>query len=216
MTEAGTHIGSGGPVPLPRSLPSGTERAAYRGPEERLARLHAYFLEGCTDEIRPVLESVLADARRVHAGYGDDRGRRRARLGLVRGDGDRGAGRRARARRGRRSRRGGSDRGGVRAAAVRGAVRALPRGRRKPAAARAPSTRRDRAPARPPDRARRPRRRHPVDADAKRARVHRHDRRRRTPEPARASRGEGDTPRSLPSLAARRIAASRRAGTSVR
>ena len=36
MTEAGTHIGSGGPVPLPRSLPSGTERAAYRGPDERL------------------------------------------------------------------------------------------------------------------------------------------------------------------------------------
>ena len=38
----------------------------------RLERLHAYFLEGCTDEIRPVLESVLADARRVHAGYADD------------------------------------------------------------------------------------------------------------------------------------------------
>ena len=70
MTEAGTHIGSGGPVPLPRSLPS--ERPAYRGPEARLERLHAYFLEGCTDEIRPVLESVLADARRVHAGYADD------------------------------------------------------------------------------------------------------------------------------------------------
>ena len=70
MTEAGTHIGSGGPVPLPRSLPS--ERPAYRGPEARLERLHAYFLEGCTDEIRPVLESVLSDARRVHAGYDDD------------------------------------------------------------------------------------------------------------------------------------------------
>jgi signal transduction histidine kinase len=40
-------------------------------PEESLARLHAYFLEGCTDEIRPVLESVLADARRMHAGYDD-------------------------------------------------------------------------------------------------------------------------------------------------
>jgi signal transduction histidine kinase len=40
-------------------------------PEESLARLHAYFLEGCTDEITPVLESVLADARRMHAGYDD-------------------------------------------------------------------------------------------------------------------------------------------------
>ncbi len=69
MTEAGTQIGSGGTAPLPRSLP---ERHAYRGPEERLERLHAYFLEGCTDEIRPVLGSVLADARRVHAGYADD------------------------------------------------------------------------------------------------------------------------------------------------
>ena len=72
MTEAGSHIGSGGPQPLPRSLPSGTERAAYRGPEGRLARLHAYFLEGCTEEIRPVLESALTEAQRVHAGYADD------------------------------------------------------------------------------------------------------------------------------------------------
>jgi len=70
MTEAGTHTGSGGSLPLPRSLPSA--RPASRGPEGRLARLHAYFLEGCTDEIRPVLESVLTDARRVHAGYADD------------------------------------------------------------------------------------------------------------------------------------------------
>jgi signal transduction histidine kinase len=70
MTEAGTQIGSGGSTPLSR--PDHAERHAYRGPEERLARLHAYFLEGCTDEIRPVLESVLKDARRVHAGYGDE------------------------------------------------------------------------------------------------------------------------------------------------
>lgn len=72
MTEAGTNIGPGGPAPLPRPLPSGAERSVHRGPEERLGRLHAYFLEGCTDEIRPVLESVLADARRVHSGYADD------------------------------------------------------------------------------------------------------------------------------------------------
>ena len=70
MTEAGTHSGSGGSAPLSRALQP--ERQSYRAPEERLERLHAYFLEGCTDEIRPVLESVLADARRVHAGYADD------------------------------------------------------------------------------------------------------------------------------------------------
>src|SRR4029453_4804124 len=68
--EAGTHIGSEGSLPLRGQLPSA--RPAYRGPEGRLARLPAYFPEGCTEEIRPVLESVLTDARRVHAGYADD------------------------------------------------------------------------------------------------------------------------------------------------
>src|SRR6188474_1869490 len=72
MTEAGSHIGSGGPQPLHHSVPSATERTPYRGPDARLTRLHAYFLEGCTEDIRPVLESVLTDARRVHAGYADD------------------------------------------------------------------------------------------------------------------------------------------------
>jgi signal transduction histidine kinase len=70
MTEAGTQIGSGGSTPLRRALQP--ERPVYRAPDERLERLHAYFLEGCTDEIRPVLNAVLVDARRVHAGYGDD------------------------------------------------------------------------------------------------------------------------------------------------
>src|SRR6478735_938172 len=69
-SEAGMHSGSGEPLPLPRSVPQ--ERPVPRGPEERLARLHSYFLEGCTDEIRPVLDAVLADAKRVHAGYADD------------------------------------------------------------------------------------------------------------------------------------------------
>src|SRR6478736_3927253 len=69
-SEAGMHSGSGEPLPLPRSVPQ--ERPVSRGPEGRLARLHAYFLEGCTDEIRPVLDSVLVDARRIHAGYADD------------------------------------------------------------------------------------------------------------------------------------------------
>jgi signal transduction histidine kinase len=70
MTEAGTHIGSGESAPLPR--PGAPERVAQRGTAgSGLERLHAYFLEGCTDEIRPVLDGVLADARRVHAGYAD-------------------------------------------------------------------------------------------------------------------------------------------------
>ncbi len=69
MTEAGSQIGSGGSASLPRSLP--VERS-HRGPEHRLERLHAYFLEGCTEEIRPVLESVLAEARRLHSGYADE------------------------------------------------------------------------------------------------------------------------------------------------
>ena len=72
MTEAGTHIGSEGSAHAPLPRRPQPERQPYRGPEERLEQLHAYFLEGCTDEIRPVLESVLADARSVHAGYGDE------------------------------------------------------------------------------------------------------------------------------------------------
>ena len=70
MTEAGTHIGSGGPVPLPLAALGASRLSRARGATRE--RLHAYFLEGCTDEIRPVLESVLSDARRVHAGYDDD------------------------------------------------------------------------------------------------------------------------------------------------
>jgi signal transduction histidine kinase len=70
-SEAGTHFESGGPLPLRRALPH-AERAPYREPQERLDRLHSYFLEGCADEIRPTLEAVLVDARRIRNGYGDD------------------------------------------------------------------------------------------------------------------------------------------------
>ena len=70
-SEAGTHFESGRPLPLPRPLEQ-PGRAPHREPEERLDRLHSYFLEGCADEIRPVLETVLGDARRVRNGYGDD------------------------------------------------------------------------------------------------------------------------------------------------
>ena len=37
-----------------------------------LERLHAYFLEGCTEDLRPILESTLGDARRIRAGYDDE------------------------------------------------------------------------------------------------------------------------------------------------
>jgi signal transduction histidine kinase len=70
-SEAGTHFESGKPVPLPRSRQE-AGRSPQREPEERLVRLHSYFLEGCADELRPVLESVLVDARSVRNGYGDD------------------------------------------------------------------------------------------------------------------------------------------------
>ena len=68
-SEAGTHVGSGGPLPLARALRPGPATRTER--EERLDRLHAYFLEGCPDELRPVFESVLVDARQVRDGYGD-------------------------------------------------------------------------------------------------------------------------------------------------
>jgi signal transduction histidine kinase len=64
-TEAG--VGSGSPLRLRRAV---SGRAA---PEqaERLERLHAYFLEGCPEEVRPALEAVLAHARLVRDGCGE-------------------------------------------------------------------------------------------------------------------------------------------------
>ena len=70
-SEAGTHFASGRPLPLPRSRQD-ARHASHREPEERLDRLHSYFLEGCAEELRPVLEAVLGDARSVLNGYGDD------------------------------------------------------------------------------------------------------------------------------------------------
>jgi signal transduction histidine kinase len=70
MAEAGSNIDSGTPFPLPRAVEP--VRTPAREREERLERLHRYFLEGCAVELRPVLDSVLADARRVHAGYDAD------------------------------------------------------------------------------------------------------------------------------------------------
>jgi hypothetical protein len=69
--DAGTRLGPGAGLPL--SQPALQPRRALRGePEEALARLHAYFLEGCPDEVRSVLETVLVDARKIRDGFGDD------------------------------------------------------------------------------------------------------------------------------------------------
>jgi signal transduction histidine kinase len=68
MAEARGNFEAGTPIPLPRA--GDRARALPRESEERLERLHAYFLEGCAEEFRPVLETVLGEARRVHAGYG--------------------------------------------------------------------------------------------------------------------------------------------------
>ncbi|MGH3132187.1 MAG: hypothetical protein ACRDNY_00315, partial [Gaiellaceae bacterium] len=68
-TEAGTHFGSDSRLPLRHTLES--QRPARPEPGQRLERLHAYFLEGCPEDVRPALEAVLSRARLVRDGYGD-------------------------------------------------------------------------------------------------------------------------------------------------
>jgi signal transduction histidine kinase len=68
-TEAESQAGHGS-----SALPVHDQRTGARlQPEsgERLERLHSYFLEGCSDEVRPALEETLARARIVRAGYDD-------------------------------------------------------------------------------------------------------------------------------------------------
>ena len=67
-TEAGTHFGSGSPLPLHRAFES-TRSRVEQG--ERLERLHAYFLEGCPEAVKPALDTVLSRARPLRAGCGD-------------------------------------------------------------------------------------------------------------------------------------------------
>jgi signal transduction histidine kinase len=67
----GTHMAvtgeTGAPLQLPRPFVAG--RAREQG--ERLERLHAYFLEGCPEAVRPALEGVLRRARLLRDGCGD-------------------------------------------------------------------------------------------------------------------------------------------------
>ncbi|HSI98400.1 MAG TPA: ATP-binding protein [Gaiellaceae bacterium] len=66
--RAGTRLDSASPL-SPALQPSAT---SHGEPDERLGRLHAYFLEGCPETVRPALEQVLVDARRVREGFGDE------------------------------------------------------------------------------------------------------------------------------------------------
>ena len=67
MSEAGAHIEHSLPISLPRT---GEHSRRPVEPTERLARLHAYFVEGCGEDVRPALEEVLAHARQVGDGCG--------------------------------------------------------------------------------------------------------------------------------------------------
>lgn len=67
-TEAGTPFGSGSALPLRGAFES-TRPRVDQG--ERLEWLHAYFLEGCPEAVKPALDAVLARARLVRAGCGD-------------------------------------------------------------------------------------------------------------------------------------------------
>src|SRR5262245_5737619 len=67
MSEAGAQFD---PVALP--LPHAVEHRRPRsvGPADRVARLHAYFVDGCGEDVRPALESVLQRAHNVRHGCG--------------------------------------------------------------------------------------------------------------------------------------------------
>ena len=67
--DAGTRLGWGDPLALARAVQPGVSREPEQG--ERIDRLHAYFLEGCPESVRPALERVLVDAQKVREGYGD-------------------------------------------------------------------------------------------------------------------------------------------------
>ena len=69
--DAGTRLDPGGSLPLSRRTLQ-PDRPPRGQSDEALARLHAYFLEGCPEQVRSVLETVLADARKIRDGYGDD------------------------------------------------------------------------------------------------------------------------------------------------
>lgn len=70
MAPAGAPFQSGAPIPLPGALERA--KAPVTEPVDRLERLHAYFVEGCAEDVRPALEAVLARARGVRDGCGQE------------------------------------------------------------------------------------------------------------------------------------------------
>jgi signal transduction histidine kinase len=73
-TDAESRAGSDAPLSVHRRQVEDRRRLES---SERLERLHSYFLEGCSDEVRPALEATLERARLVRDGYdelavGDD------------------------------------------------------------------------------------------------------------------------------------------------
>lgn len=69
MAEAGAQFEPRVALPLVRAPERG--RTAAPGSTERLARLHAYFVEGCGEDVRPALDSVFEQAHGVRDGCGD-------------------------------------------------------------------------------------------------------------------------------------------------
>ena len=69
MSEAGTHLGAGASLPLSRTFHPG--RPPGTAQTDRLERLHAYFSEGCSDEVRPALDAVLVQAKGYRDGCGE-------------------------------------------------------------------------------------------------------------------------------------------------
>jgi signal transduction histidine kinase len=68
MSEAGAQFEPGVALPLPRAVDPARPRIVE--PADRLARLHAYFVDGCGEDVRPGLELVLARAHAIRAGCG--------------------------------------------------------------------------------------------------------------------------------------------------
>jgi signal transduction histidine kinase len=68
MSEARPELGRDLAVPLLRPVPR--DRIRELEQSERLERIHAYFVDGCGEDVRPALDSVLEQARGVREGCG--------------------------------------------------------------------------------------------------------------------------------------------------
>jgi signal transduction histidine kinase len=70
MSEARRELeGGAASLPLVHALPR-TQATPFE-PTDRLERIHAYFVDGCGEDVRPALDACLAQARSVRQGCGD-------------------------------------------------------------------------------------------------------------------------------------------------